>query len=305
VVGIDESHGSACTTTWPGIGAPRAAPGTIFTYPGDGSTGVPPAERAAESPFVPGKFVGVPEGRVAGRELFVYEEQGECPLLLFCPQNAPEVQSVSLVGPRGPVETRAVGGETPELGGYLTGAIIMPVKPLEANASYTAEVTLDPYGELPVAHHRWSFRTGPSNAAVEGAGARARTHRRRPRRRITRLMLRPQRFAVATRGRGPSGGARVSYRDSTGGRVSFAVYRLRAPGQTGGRCGLPDNRRGRAKLCARATLIYRFRRHDRAGRNSFPLTGRYGRGRRLAPGAYRLVLVSPAGARASARFVVR
>jgi hypothetical protein len=68
-----------------------------------------------------------------------------------------------LTGPSGPVEVRTVGGNTSEVGGYLTGAIIIPVKPLEANASYTAEVALAPYGELPAESHRWTFQTGPAN----------------------------------------------------------------------------------------------------------------------------------------------
>lgn len=148
VVGIDESR-DTCTTTWPGIGASLQPGGTIITYPGDGTSGFPPAELAAESPFVPGKFVGLPEGTIAGRELFVYEEHGVCSLLACLDPTAPDVESAMLTGPSGPVEVRTVGGNTSEGGGYLTGAIIIPVKPLAANASYTAEVALAPYGELP------------------------------------------------------------------------------------------------------------------------------------------------------------
>lgn len=154
IVGIDESRDRTCTTTSSVIGAPLQPGGTVITYPGDGTNGFPPAELASELPFVPGKFVGVPEGTIAGGELFVYEEPGECSPLSCAGPTAPNLESATLTGPDGRVDIRTVGGETPEVGPYLSGAIVIPVKPLAPNAMYTAEVALAPYGELPARRYR-------------------------------------------------------------------------------------------------------------------------------------------------------
>ncbi len=296
VVGIDESR-DTCTTTWPGIGAPLQPSGTIVTYPGDGTSGFPPSERAAESPFVPGKFVGLPEGTIAGREIFVYEEPGACSLLSCLGPNSPDVESATLTGPSGPVEVRTVSGNTSEVGGYLTGAIIIPVKPLAANASYTAEVALAPYGELPAESHHWTFQTGPANpdGAWPTRGSSPRSTRYQAAR-ISELRVTPAAFAVTRRGRRHATGALVTYLDSANGTVSFAVYRLTAGVITVGRCTTPRARAARKRRCTRHTRVYSIKHNDQPGKNSFRLTGFYGH-RRLTPGRYQLVAFrSPATA---------
>lgn len=289
VVGIDESR-DTCTTTWPGIGAPSQPGGTIITYPGDGTSGFPPTERAAESPFVPGKFVGLPEGTIAGREIFVYEEHGSCPIFGCFGTEAPEIESATLTGPSGPVEVRTVGGNTNELGSYLTGAIILPVKQLAANTSYTAEVTLAPNEELPAESHRWSFRTGPANP--DGAwpwptrdSPRTTTF---PAARISDLRIAPAAFP-STRAHHHTTGALVTYLDSAEGTVTFTVYRLTAGIVTGGHCSTPKAHT-HARRCTRYTRMYSIKHHDRPGKNSFRLTGHYGH-RRLAPGRYTLAAI--------------
>ena len=297
VVGIDESR-DTCTTTWPGIGTSLQPGGTIITYPGDGTTGFPPAELAAESPFVPGKFVGLPEGTIAGRELFVYEEHGACSLLACLGPIAPDIESATLTGPNGPVEVRTVSGNTNELGGYLTGAIVIPVKPLEANATYTAEVALAPYGELPAERHGWSFHTGPANP--DGAWPRS-TRGSSPRSvsnhaaRISKLRVAPAAFPTV-QGRRHATAALVTYLDSANGTVNFTVYRVTFGVITGGRCEAPKANAAHKRRCTRYTRVYTIKHHDRTGKNSFRLTGRYGH-RRLAPGRYRLAAIgSPANA---------
>ena len=77
MIGIDDTAGLDCATTWPGMLRATVATDTILTYPGNGVRGVPPSENAQESPFVPGQFVGIPEGTTAGRELFVYLEKAD------------------------------------------------------------------------------------------------------------------------------------------------------------------------------------------------------------------------------------
>jgi Carboxypeptidase regulatory-like domain len=296
VVGIDESR-DTCTTTWPGIGAPLQPGGTIITYPGDGTTGFPPAELATESPFVPGKFVGLPEGTIAGREIFVYEEPGACSLLSCLGLTAPDVESATLTGPSGPVEVRTVSGNTSEVGGYLTGAIIIPVKPLAANASYTAEVALAPYGELPAESHRWTFQTGPANPdgawPTKSSSSRAAS---RQTARISRLRIAPAAFLTVRRGRRHTTGALVTYLDSAKGTVTFGVNRLTSGIVIGGRCAAAKGRTAHKRRCTRYTRVYSINHNDRPGKNSFRLTGRYGH-RRLAPGRYQLAVIgSPANA---------
>ncbi|HEY5193121.1 MAG TPA: carboxypeptidase-like regulatory domain-containing protein [Solirubrobacteraceae bacterium] len=288
VVGIDESRERTCTTTWPGIGGPLQPGGTIITYPGDGTSGFPPSELAAELPFVPGKFVGVPEGTIAGRELFIYEEPGPCSLFACIGPTAPDVESATLTGPSGPVEVRTISGNTNEVGGYLTGAIIIPVKPLEANASYTAEVALAPYGELPVERHSWTFRTGPANpdGAWPTANSSPRSARYLPAR-ISKLRVAPAEFPVTRRGGRHDSRAFVSYLDAASGSVSFVVYRLTLGIVAGARCEAPRARAAHKRRCFRYARVYSVTRRDRQGKNSFRLTGFYGH-RRLTQGRYRL-----------------
>lgn len=164
VVGIDDSHGKQCVTTWPGMTRVPPPRGTVDTYPGDGTVGIPPAEFASEAPTVPGEEVGI-KG-LAGRELFVYEEGTG---ITYCGDSL-DIESASLRSPGGPVEVRWVD-QTSRIGGYLTGGIVIPVKPLDAHTSYTATVTLAPLEEdlcgggpsIPEQTHTWSFTTGESN----------------------------------------------------------------------------------------------------------------------------------------------
>jgi hypothetical protein len=152
VIGIDESRGYVCATTWPGMLRPAVTTDTIFTYPGNRSRGVPASEDANEEPFVPGQFVGIPEGRTAGRELFVYlnrpGEVGQAPVTIL---------SAKMSSAAGPVHVRWVSTTTNEIGTYLAGGIVLPVKPLTRGTKYTVSVTIkDGAGEL---SHRWSFTT--------------------------------------------------------------------------------------------------------------------------------------------------
>lgn len=153
VMGIDDSGGFQCATTWPGmLGVPAHAHDEIFTYPGPGERGVPPAEDAEEYPFVPGQFVGVPEGTTAGRELFVYLNQVGVP-----GQASVKILHARLTAHGRPVRLRWVDNSTRTVGPYLSGGILIPVKPLRGLTRYTASVTVrDGSGTL---SHRWSFTT--------------------------------------------------------------------------------------------------------------------------------------------------
>jgi hypothetical protein len=151
-VGLDDTKSMQCATV--GAASPRTfGSDTVFTYPGNGVTGVVPAETAAEVPYVPGQFVGIPEGKTAGRELFVYLNKVGKP-----GQQSVKFVSVSLTGPRGKVAVKTVDRSTRVVGPGLPGGIIIPVKPLKANAAYTASVTIK-NGSGTISH-TWSFKTG-------------------------------------------------------------------------------------------------------------------------------------------------
>lgn len=158
VVGIDVSHGYSCLTTWPGLRR-RLSPGEVYTYPGDGTAGIPPAEFAAELPTTPNKELGIPD--LAGRHLFVYEGGLDARRGVSV-----HVESASLSSPSGPV---AIKWMDPETLGYLIGGDIIPLKPLEPFTTYTATVSLagvsSPYGapDVPAVTHTWSFTTGMDN----------------------------------------------------------------------------------------------------------------------------------------------
>lgn len=151
-IGIDEAGGYICATTFPGFNRTPVASERVSTYPGDGVKGIPPSEKAAESPFVPGDFVGVPSGTTAGRELFVYINE---PGYSF---PAPvKITAASLTGPAGPVDVRWVDKYTDQIGQYLTGGVIIPVKPLAPGTLYHATVTVN--GANGSVMHAWKFTT--------------------------------------------------------------------------------------------------------------------------------------------------
>ncbi len=83
-MGAAENDNHDCATTWPGYKRPLPEDLTAYSYPGDGVSGVVPTERAAESPFIPGDFVGLPEGTATGRYLLAYLSGVE-------PSDAPDV----------------------------------------------------------------------------------------------------------------------------------------------------------------------------------------------------------------------
>ena len=138
VVGIDDSNGYQCVTTYPGLVRAPTTADRLSTYPADGAAHIAPSEHARESPFVPGQFVGIPSGRTAGRELFVYlnlaHQTGQAPV---------HVLSAKLVARAHPVALRWVDSQTPTLGRYLPGAILIPVKPLRSRTRYTASVSVE------------------------------------------------------------------------------------------------------------------------------------------------------------------
>jgi hypothetical protein len=152
VIGLDDGAGLQCATTYPGLLRAPVSNDAVTTYPADGARGVPPREVAREAPFVPGQFVGIPAGQAAGRELFVYLNQAG-----QIGQAQVKVTRATLTLNGHAVGLRWVDNGTRTVGRYLTGAILIPVRPLRARRTYRATVVVqDRSGTLT---HSWSFTT--------------------------------------------------------------------------------------------------------------------------------------------------
>lgn len=110
---------------------------------------------------------------------------------------------------------------------------------------------------------------------------------------LTGLAIAPRRFRAAKSGptvlagRPSSGGALVSYTDSSAAQTNVVISRV-TPGRTaGGRCAAETKANATGKPCARLVKAIGFVRADVAGRNRFGFSGRV-HGALLPPGEYQL-----------------
>lgn len=147
-----------CATTSPGYDR-RAARPALYTYPGDGATDVYPSMRATEMPFVPGDFVGLPQGTTTGPHIY----------LLPHGVGYGRITGAVVAGPAGPVQIRAVDNATQGLAAYMPpGAIIIPVAPLAAG-HYRVTATFTPRGGAPLTRS-WGFSAAaPAVAPTVGS----------------------------------------------------------------------------------------------------------------------------------------
>jgi hypothetical protein len=153
-IGVAESDGFVCITTWPGYRMSESVPGAVrvFTDPVRGETDVPASEVAGEEPLVPGTFVGIPAGTRTGPYLLVYSDGGWSGW-------STRLVKARLRGPRGVVETRVVDRSTPGIGDYVPpgSGLVIPVRPLAAGRTYLASVTFRDGAR--VVRSTWTFRT--------------------------------------------------------------------------------------------------------------------------------------------------
>jgi len=154
--GAAESYGRNCLTTWPGY--KRLAPATLtaYSYPGNGVSGVVPTEYAAESPFIPGDFVGLPEGTATGRYLLAYLSGA------FGAGESAEISaSATLSDGAGPVDLRTIDSTSSDIGAYMPppSAFLIPVQPLQPLTKYQAVVKWAWSGTM-LFEQRFSFTTG-------------------------------------------------------------------------------------------------------------------------------------------------
>jgi hypothetical protein len=129
-------YADGCLWTWPGYQRPAPEQTALYSYP-NGTT-ISYSETAAEWPYVPGEFVGLPGGTTTGPYLYVFAFGQSAHIV--------QLTSASLTGPAGPVEVRTVDDTTTgplgDLGGYLPpGGMVIPVLPLHPESLYTANVT--------------------------------------------------------------------------------------------------------------------------------------------------------------------
>jgi len=156
-----------CLTTWPGY-VPgrvlRTKAQRLWSYPGDGATGVPIEMQASESPTVPNGWVGLPTdgatyGGVTGPFVYLYWSGPE-PAKPVCANSSkfsicipealassPSPVTASLDKPDGaPVDTRLITQTDVTKAGYagdtpLGSAMLVPVYPLKPRTTYTVHVT--------------------------------------------------------------------------------------------------------------------------------------------------------------------
>lgn len=161
----ETGYAPGCMWTWPGYTRLKPASTQTYSYPGPGTT-IYYAEEAAESPFVPGDFVGLPEGTETGPHLFVFAfgEQAR----------AVDITDAKLVGPTEQVAVRTVDNLTDRVGLYLPpGGILIPEQPLAPDSEYHAVVdgtvnnrTEDWEPVVTPVHWEWTFRTEPAPVKV-------------------------------------------------------------------------------------------------------------------------------------------
>ncbi len=182
-----------CLWTAPTVPRPSPDDVKVFTYPGPGSS-IHPGHAASERPFVPGDFVGLPQGTLTGPHIMVMPF-GQVPGLDAGEATGPtRIVAASLTGPDGLVEVRTVDQTTGALGAYLEGGILIPVAPLRPAARYTARAALL-YGGIHPLDVSWSFRTGEVVAGPP----------RRPRLQVAGVVRTPTRVKVTLLGAEASG----------------------------------------------------------------------------------------------------
>jgi hypothetical protein len=149
-VGVaSDPQGYLCVTTWPGYKAGGWRKPTMYTYPGNGASGVPYSETPNEFPFVPGDFVGIPRGTQTGFNIMIFAEGVRDAWHAH-------VASATLTGPLGNVPVKTVDRTTPTVGGYLPpgSAFVIPTAPLRPGALYRASVRF-----TDGLRHTWQFVT--------------------------------------------------------------------------------------------------------------------------------------------------
>lgn len=268
VSGADDFNGYVCLWTMPEPGEVSVpAEDVVRTFPGRGAQDVPAQETAREEPFVPGDFVGLPQGTTTGPHLYVLPDGpwatgSEAPDegLSIAVKRPIVVEDAALHGPGGPVPLRVIDARTdPRLTMYLpAGAILIPVAPLRPAVLYTAEVLLLSPDTGVRRNHAWSFTTGARENSV-----RFTLERLHPRRGRALPRFRASVASPAARGRlalrGPGGRSLTRLLRRAGGKrlVSRAMELTPGAWTVCARTGGPGTAYVTAERCLRARVAVR------------------------------------------------
>ncbi len=151
---------------------PGAGEARFFSYPGPGTAGIYPEEKAYEAPYVPQELVGIPEGTVTGTNI----------LLFSTGTSGLDAVGFAVTGPAGPVAARMVDADTQnEVGSggwFYGGGVLIPEQPLAPNTAYEVSVLWKnlayegPKGEGPLGSteffpQRFTFATGSKRLEEE------------------------------------------------------------------------------------------------------------------------------------------
>ena len=269
VSGADDYGGYVCVWTMPEPGEVSVpAEDVVRTFPGRGAQDVPAQETARELPFVPGDFVGLPQGTTTGPHLYVLPDGPWAASGEAAPDGGPAsvvehpivVEDVVLRGPGGPVPLRVIDSRSdPRLTMYLPpGAILIPIAPLRPAVLYTAEVLLLSPETGVRRNHAWSFTTGARENSV-----RVTLERLRPRRGRALPSFRASVATPAAHGRlalrGPDGRAlQRLLRRARGKRLVSRAMEL-TPGRwtVCARTGGPGTAYVEVERCLRARVVVR------------------------------------------------
>ncbi len=157
-VGIADDNRFVCMTTWPGFTRDEPATNRVVTYPGNGAS-IYSSITTEEWPTTPARALGLPD--TTGPHLYVYQWG---PSGGFSANGAPlAIRSASVTGPSGPVDLRWVDRTNATVGQYLptSSAILIPVSPLEQNATYLAKATF-----TNGVAYAWTFTTRASSTTA-------------------------------------------------------------------------------------------------------------------------------------------
>ncbi|MEO7198116.1 MAG: CAP domain-containing protein [Solirubrobacterales bacterium] len=167
------SAGYTCATTTPGTTRPRPTGVVGYSYPGNGVGGVRTSERASESPYVPGDFVGLPQFSETGPYLMAFLDGPEGAL------QGTQVTGASLSGPGGPVPVAYIGTDNPNIGQFIPRPMtfIIPRQPLAAGTTYVAAATFvhpvsagDPTPKAEAVTFSFTTAGAPPPTATPGPG---------------------------------------------------------------------------------------------------------------------------------------
>lgn len=237
VLGASASYHHVCATTRPGYLRPAPSRPSLYSYPGDGATGVPYRQWSFGVPFTPGDFVGLPAGFTTGPLLYVMADvDGQARMV-----------GASLVGPSGAVDVRTVDNTVADLGGFLPpGGIIIPVAALEPGAAYRASAVMT-IGGVTVARD-WTFTTGLADPHTQLFVSSALSYDR---------SVQPPRISQGSIGVRSSSAAPVRVTLAAGG-VEAASHDLLA-----GETWIPPQTPGDFSVCAHQEPTSRYSGYDR------------------------------------------